>query len=98
MSDIEPGRGEAKLKVIKKGSIIIAVKKWNKRRGKVYGPYPKEPDEYYLYEQIEDPKRGTVMRYLGRGKKPPGAIVKEVTGISDFFKTGSSGHLRRRQP
>lgn len=68
---------------------IIAVKKYNVKGGKRYGPYPKAPDEYYLYEQRWDPeKKRPVMKYLGRGKKPPEAVVKEVEGVVSFLKQG----------
>ena len=76
-------------KTSEKKPTIIAVKKWNKRGGKLYGPYPKDPDEYYLYEETVDSKAGEPkLRYLGQGKKPEGAIVKEVVGVTDLLLTG----------
>lgn len=66
--------------------VIIAVKKWNEKNGRLYGPYPKAPDEYYLFEETDGR-----MRYLGRGKKPEGAIIKEVTTVTDFFTIGREG-------
>lgn len=63
--------------------VIIAVKKWNQKGGKLYGPYPKVADEFYLYEETNGQ-----IRYLGRGKKPKDAIIKEVTTVTDFFTIG----------
>ena len=48
---------------------IIARKIFNVKKGKRYGPYPKEPDLYYLYE-VRKVKGKVVHTYLGKGPKP----------------------------
>lgn len=48
---------------------IIARKIWCTKKGKRYGPYPKEADVYYLYE-VKKIQGKVVHRYLGKGAKP----------------------------
>lgn len=47
---------------------IVAVKKFSTKNGKRYGPYPKDPDLFYLYEVYRE--NGKVkQKYLGVGPK-----------------------------
>ena len=59
------------------GVVIVAVKKYCKKGGKTYGPYPKNPEIFYLY-RVE--KRGdrVISVYLGKGPKPDKAIGMEM--------------------
>jgi len=53
---------------------IVATKKYVKRNGKRYGPYP-QGEDYYLYEATK--VKGKVhMRYMGVGPKPINHIEK----------------------
>jgi hypothetical protein len=59
-----------------KSVTIVAVKKYTTKKGKRYGPYPKDPDLYYLYEVYRE--NGKVkQKYLGVGPKPE--VVSEKT-------------------
>ena len=56
--------------------VVVAVKKWCVKNGKRYGPYPKDPDAYYLY-RVHRVDGRVVQEYLGRGPKPKGAVDRE---------------------
>lgn len=52
---------------------IIARKISYTRKGKRYGPYPKESDLFYLYE-VKRVDGKVVTKYLGKGAKPTEVI------------------------
>jgi len=57
--------------------VIVAVKKYCEKKGKPYGPYPKNPEIFYLY-RVERRGDRVVSVYLGKGPKPDNALVKEM--------------------
>ena len=48
--------------------VIIAVKCYCTKNGRKYGPYPKDPDLFYLYRVYRDGKQ-VKREYLGKGTK-----------------------------
>lgn len=48
---------------------IVARKIYCTKKGKRYGPYPKEEGVYYLYEVTKVDGKA-VHRYIGKGAKP----------------------------
>ncbi len=61
--------------------VVVAVKKKCLKKGKEYGPYPKDPDTWYLYRVYRNGDK-VVSRYLGKGPKSKGAVVQELKGKS----------------
>jgi len=56
--------------------VIVAVKKKCLKKGRRYGPYPKDPDTWYLYRVYRSGDR-VVSRYLGKGPRLQGGVVQE---------------------
>jgi hypothetical protein len=57
--------------------VIVAVKKYCRKGGKTYGPYPKNPEIFYLY-RVERRDDKVISVYLGKGPKPENAMVREL--------------------
>lgn len=49
--------------------VVTYVKKFRTVNGKRYGPYPKDPNTYYLYEVTRE-NRKIKQKFLGKGPKP----------------------------
>ena len=62
--------------------VVVAVKKYCSKNGKRYGPYPKDPEVFYLY-RVQRRGDKVVSRYLGKGPKPADVMVRLVKGASD---------------
>jgi len=56
---------------------VIAVKKYCVKKGRVYGPYPKDLGLFYLYRVYRDGE-SVRQKYLGVGLKPKDAVVQEI--------------------
>lgn len=54
---------------------IIAVKKYCIKNGVKYGPYPKDPEQFYLYKVWKENNR-VKQRYLGRGTKSERSTIE----------------------
>jgi len=59
--------------------VVVAVKKFITKKGKRYGPYPKDPNTYYLYEVHRNAETGKVkQKFIGKGPKTqPSDVDKE---------------------
>ena len=56
--------------------VIIAVKKYCVKKEKEYGPYPSQPDVFYLYEVYREGDQ-VKQKYLGKGPRPACSVVQE---------------------
>jgi len=69
--------------------VVVAVKKWCVKKGKRYGPYPKDPETFYLY-RVHRNGETVSQEYLGKGPKPKdfgnlgeGDETEEITVVQE---------------
>ena len=69
--------------------VVVAVKKWCVKNGKRYGPYPKDPETFYLY-RVHRIGETVSQEYLGKGSKPKdfgnlreGDETEEITVVQE---------------
>jgi hypothetical protein len=63
--------------------VTVAVKKVCSKNGKQYGPYPKNPEIFYLYRVYRRGDR-VVSQYLGKGPNRANAVVREIRSVGDI--------------
>jgi len=66
--------------------VVVAVKKFCSKSGKRYGPYPKDPEIFYLY-RVQRHGDKITSRYLGKGPKPSNTLVRENRSVNDVRAT-----------
>ena len=72
--------------------MVIAVKKYCVKNGKRYGPYPKDPEIFYLYRSYRVGNK-VKQEYLGKGPKPKGAhVVSRIEGKGVLQEKGSGSN------
>ena len=60
--------------------VVVAVKKFITKKGKRYGPYPKDPNTYYLYEVYRDAETGKVkQKFIGKGPRSQPSNVDNLS-------------------
>ena len=73
--------------------VVVAVKKFCSKNGKRYGPYPKDPEIFYLY-RVQRHGDKIVSRYLGKGPKPSNTLVRDIRNVNDVRAAKYSGILK----
>lgn len=74
--------------------VVVAVKKYCSKNGKQYGPYPKNPEIFYLY-RVQRRGDKVVSRYLGKGPRPADVMVREIRSVSDVHAAKYLEYLER---